>query len=676
MKKYLYLILIGLMQMSSLHGQLNTYTYDYDNAGNRTNLNSLLSCDNYCSCPYQADEWLVLSTEIGTTECGAGKCRITAQLNIPPEYSCYKYFRYDIGEGESQQFSPITSITNNEWCINTGESLTLTVYLYRSLVDTDPCIISKEAGCDLECCNYINVNFIPIASSDPNYCCWMPNITTDDGAVCDLSDVSIELFDAFGSPITLGTNGELCRPLSYHQSNSPILQKKIRYKISVYGEQCGDFRDVVLICGGCDCPSEKVLNSWAKLNLDKYDPTCPAGECKVTAKLEIPEIYKSCYTSYKIAYKMSDGTQVNYGTNLPKPIPMDGILTDLPNCIPAGVSLMYSVYLYGSNTICEVISNDVFCSRIENNERPNSCDPNGDPWLGFGTVIVSVNGCNYVVNYQYRKTAPPDLYQDVQLLSVEALDDNCPNVNVEDIFIQALPNAISKIIDSEEEFKPQHYDSQPCYDMWRVFQNSCWTKWRCFDGVAEFNTWLPCQSECCSRKLRVCQTQTGISVEDIGFATGSGSFNCSLAQLQPGVIPINSSQQQPNCEDKNCDVYNDISIDVHMPYNHRNYTYHDLTQISHYKFQNESKLDVFKFRHQFNISNNTLNVLIAESEYDNTIINILDLSGKILISKKFELTKSEQTIKLDIESLSSGSYFYNILSKGLVIGTGNFIYVK
>lgn len=677
MKKYINIIIVLLFSISSLFAQQDTYNFSYDGVGNRIELDSPFLCSTFYPCSEDANQWLDLTLEEGTVDCGPGKCKVTASLSIPTEYYWFNYYSYDDGSGETAKTDDLQGLLDTYWCVNTGETLTLTVYLYRSLNDPDPCVLVKEAGCDLECCNYINMNLIPIASNDPNYCCWMPNITTDEGAVCDLSDVNIEFFDATGVPITLGANGEICRPSSFHQPNSPILQKKIKYKITVYGEQCGNVREVVLNCGSCDCPSAAVLNSWVKLDIDKYDPLCSAGDCKITAKLEIPTIYQACYTSYRIAYKISDGTNVGYGTNPPNPIPPSGILPDLPNCIPAGTKISYSVYLYGqSGSICEAFSNEVYCTKIENQSRPTACDPEGDPWFGYGTINVTIGGCTYIVTYQYRKTAPPELYQDVQLLSVEAIDDNCPSVNVEDIFKEALPGAIAKIINTEEDFKPQKLDNEPCYDMWRVLQNSCWAKWRCFDGFEEFNVWLPCESECCARKLRVCQTETGISVEDIDFASGSGAFNCSLAQTLPNVIPINSSSQTPNCEDRNCDIYEDIYKEWDQLDEHRKIDFDNFSQATYKKHRIDSKLNSILFRHQALHNSNTLNILIAESVYENITISVLDLLGKQILTKSFDISGNEQSINLDLGTISSGAYFYNIISDGKMIGSGKIVITK
>ena len=51
-------------------------------------------------------------------------------------------------------------------------------------------------------------------------------------------------------------------------------------------------------------------------------------------------------------------------------------------------------------------------------------------------------------------------------------------------------------------------------------------------------------------------------------------------------------------------------------------------------------------------------------------------TGQHIQAQSFILNGSAETFMIDVSNLSSGVYVYNIISKGIHIGTGKFIIVK
>ncbi len=254
----------------------------------------------------------------------------------------------------------------------------------------------------------------------------------------------------------------------------------------------------------CDCPPKLETSQWLTLTVDKYDPSCPAGECAVLASLDIPDEYQSCYTHYSLSYRvydsyglLSDLVDFPLSSTL---LPPSGTGFGLPNCITAGSTIQIAMRLFADGSTddyCEIISDYVFCERIELIERPEACTPDNllDLWSDPpDKVIVTLNGCEYWVSYVHRKTA--DGNQDVQMTLVE-IDGPCLNVNTDEaVFQEALATAIADIISNKANWEPQVGDAVKCVDIWRVIQNSCWSTWTCSNLVEgeEFYVYLPCTS--------------------------------------------------------------------------------------------------------------------------------------------------------------------------------------
>jgi hypothetical protein len=119
------------------------------------------SCN--CNCPSSSilQSWLSViptPTPVGS-ECGENKCSVEAKLNIPGFYNCYNFYKVK-KENEDPANKPIAGIPEdgniftgsyaNLKCINKGEYVNYTIYLYKTLMDPNPCIITNSAFCPLE----------------------------------------------------------------------------------------------------------------------------------------------------------------------------------------------------------------------------------------------------------------------------------------------------------------------------------------------------------------------------------------------------------------------------------------------------------------------------------------------------------------------------------------------
>jgi hypothetical protein len=628
-----------------------------------------------CNCPENSENWFTL-TASKSPDCGPTQCKVVGSLEIPEQYSCYtKYKVYDGNTTKGPFDIPSNgNISQIEQCIESDETFTATIYLLRNVFDQNPCVIEKSAYCDYDCCDFIDINFIAKTTTGPE-CCWKPNVTTYNSALCNLSEVTVAYFDSNNQPITLNSSGEICL--------SSSANKTITYTVSIDGVAC-ETKSVTLTCNGCTCPPTSVTNGWLNLTVQKGNPNCPVDACSVMGSFDIDPEYAACFTNYSISYIISDNKKqvvsaVDLNSTL-RPLTPTSSIIGLPECIMPGQTIQIEVRIYknGSTTdYCSLFSNEVFCEKTKLTGRPEPCKPDNlnDNWTVDGKVMVTINGCTYWVSYKARKTA--DGKQDVQMTNVEKADPTCgPTANLEDVFKAALPVAIKDIIDKNEQFTPQNGSVPPCVDTWRVVQQSCWSKWEMFNQSAgtETEIFVPCASACCVRQLRVCNFNGIIHVQDLGFSGGTG-FNCSMATLpaNPGS-PINTSLQQ-GCTDKNCDIYADFDVFYDKPDTGLDYIMKmnlNLQKVSNEEYIESNDYIIY----QINQSLETIDLVIAESKLENIEIQIHNTLGQVIYYNNVSLNKGSQTINIDISNYTTGVYYINLVNDGIVFGNKKIIIVK
>lgn len=102
----------------------------------------------FCACPAPdiSKDWITVTTTQGGLgeSCPEGSCKVTINIDIPPFYNCFKFFKMG---------SMNRSITNGKatysFCIPAGTARTDTILIKKNLGDQEPCIIIKHSYCPI-----------------------------------------------------------------------------------------------------------------------------------------------------------------------------------------------------------------------------------------------------------------------------------------------------------------------------------------------------------------------------------------------------------------------------------------------------------------------------------------------------------------------------------------------
>ena len=105
-----------------------------------------------------------------------------------------------------------------------------------------PCPIQKTISCDLYCCDYINVQFLPYDNGLGD-CCWTAEITKDE-SICDFTGktIGVNVYDGGVLKTPNPPKNEYC----FGSSQST----DITYKITIDGAECTE-RETTLTCDDC-----------------------------------------------------------------------------------------------------------------------------------------------------------------------------------------------------------------------------------------------------------------------------------------------------------------------------------------------------------------------------------------------------------------------------------------
>lgn len=690
------IIVIFIISFYSTFAQPYTYDYEYnDGAGNRTRLLSTYGCNTFCGCPEDRDTWFTLSSTVG----GAGSncpngCEVTHSLNIPSEYDCYSHYKVKVNNILSSLHqlsgSQLTSIPN---CIPKDDPITVTLYLYRSPDDPNPCVITKTTGCDIDCCDYIEVSFIPDGTDGSN-CVFIPSVKSRDNALCNIdTDIEVKFYKYENGQWNWMPNPYYANSISIDPTSidPSVGTTAIGYEIYFNGVLCRAMEFIEVECD-CACPPNTIKEKWLKVETDPDDPACAPGQCKVKAYVDIgPANDNDCYTEY--TYQLikfdKDGNVINTDENTQKQLLNQSGDIDPINmpCLNPGesVQIKVSLYMTGSSQACVITKSAESCPLV-NTDNENACDltteiPNSG---GGGVTRVTINGCEYEVTYKYYKTT--DNYQNIELTSMTPIDPNCDGANLESLVYQsALTRAITDILADEEEYLPN--GEVNCFDFWRVIHKSCWSRWEMVSyDSSQTISYIPCESECCGRKLRVCKytdPHERVVVEDLGFAMGSSNYNCSQSATVPDypTWPINISigGEPQDCFDLDCDVFKDIDIDIDVNDISDNEEQFDIDFNSNpvNKIINSEKenFNSILFR-VYVIENAELVINVNGSNNNELRISIFNLSGQVIGGDVYNLIDRNNILRYNISDYVSGTYLYSISLDGLDIKFGKFQIVK
>ncbi len=691
--KILFILLVAIIQTISLAAQ-NTYTYGYDAAGNRNQLNSPISClELDCPCPENTDGWLVF--EAIPQEPPSTDCDITAHLNIPEEYSdCYSFFEVVAWGYESftTQKQLLSSLDNNmisdlQMSMPSPRKQYAQVFLYRHITDQNPCIIESEVECIPDCCGLIHLDFIK-QEPQGSQCCWTFYVNGYDEDACD-TDFQLKIE-------TVVEEGETPQEIV----NIPAIQgfgdfcienteTEVRMIILDEGTECRN-EIVKLECDKCPCPPQYEMDGWLHLTIDQDGSQCSPTQCEVSAVFDIPELYKDCYNFYEIEYVLRDigASPFDHEDPMLAPgvIPADGVVTNLPTCIDPGKSIVLKVRLYnavGDADYCEFVVMEQACPLFVVEDRePCTPDNFNDGWEDPMTILVNVNGCWYQVSFKYRLTS--DGHQDIQFISSHPANPNC-TAEKSEVFNAALDPAIEAILDANDDYKPQNGG---CYDSWRVIEATCWSKWEAiyFLGETTHNTVIdvPCESDCCTQEIRVCKYNFKVSTQVIGYADNNNT-DCSTALLPDDarfILPYDAiiTILEP-CSPNDCNMFQGHESNTGRPTGTE--VDYDALKDEAIKaeggYQMKEMLANFaelQMIYQIYQKQNTLAIKIAQAKEQTVEFKIYNSIGQELQSISLNLSGYNQEFEIDISTLISGSYFYSIISGTNKLNSGKFIIVK
>jgi hypothetical protein len=239
--------------------------------------------------------------------------------------------------------------------------------------------------------------------------------------------------------------------------------------------------------------------------------------------------------------------------------------------------------------------------------------------------------------------------------------DFCCLLTDEQLFIESI-RAIIK--ENKMEFDPITY-LNPCSDIYRVSQATCWASWTVFidgDGVTLPQIYFvtkPCNNECCSRRLRVCRNQDEtVDIYDLG--PGEIQSSCENVTL---VLP----NQVLDCFNRCSSLENIANVPPLFPKAAADY---DMNTAD--KVLNKSSINPVYVTQ----NNNSLNVTFSNASNVEVSLRIFGILGNLIHENKYLLSSGTNSIDYDLNSLSVGLYFYQISIDGVQIATDKIILVK
>lgn len=454
-----------------------------------------------------------------------------------------------------------------------------------------------------------------------------------------------QTYIADGNPVPIPMGGYITYKLCLLEN-----QNAINWRIELLDEfgnpRCfGNWTPSTIITGSvgmencCDCPSES--SSWLTLEVDDDSPECPDG-CKVTPVLNIPpEI--TCFKYFSMATDYGNFGQV-------KP------LTDLQNeyyCIEKDQSITVSLALIKNATTDPNNQIDDICYLEKTSEPceekpPAPCVPDC-PFDEFEKrtpltiVLTNCPGCTVKVQYATRIACGK--FQDIQVLAIDYLSNQCQQTCDIDKIYKNVIGALIAI--NQMNFEP--FDYPDCDTTWRIANGACWGKEILYfisDGVTyrEICRYHPCEySGCCLQQLQVCKLENqGVVITPISQILG--------IPCPPGLTVIDDKGIIYPCNPA-CHWAGEVNGEFGQP-------------ITLYTSGKQGTVEVDKkenllFSFESSNDNSMLILNIKSSTKLNMAFTMYNITGQPLFQNNISLTQGVQEIKIDLENLSSGTYFYS-----------------
>jgi hypothetical protein len=416
------------------------------------------------------------------------------------------------------------------------------------------------------------------------------------------------------------------------------------------------------------CPCTEDRDDWITINSITDSPDC-LGQCKIIVNFSIPSQYQNCYLYYDVNVVLYDNVDsefeniniVNQNVNLNHPI--------LNICVPPGVNYEITIILhrYSNDPSACIITRNIYCPIDP--EPQTACKPDcpEDNWVTQEDILVPLAGCpGCMMNISYvSRKACNGSYQDIQVTNIDLIKNNpngdCDACTREQIYQQAIREIIE---DNAMGFEPLN-GTTGCFTNWRISMASCWATYYVYSWSPSsplpkiIKRLSPCNSECCSRAMRVCRNNQGVvTIEELGLI---GTYaNCdNVTKLVPGGGTASTTAP--------CEFTCDVLEGMNLEYFKQSENYEDLTEEYSNQIRNTKVI-----LNSYN-DNNNIYLDIKEKNFVNLTVKIYNLNGSLIKDKKFNKNQISIPITIEINELISNFYFYEIIVDGITIQTNKFI---
>lgn len=405
------------------------------------------------------------------------------------------------------------------------------------------------------------------------------------------------------------------------------------YSSNVFVEGWTQHSGEVQLGNCCNCPIQNplILTNYLTVTTEESE-LCP-DQCRVVCSLDLPESM-SCYTKYSFSSNWTDDISL-----LEKKSIDNYPLSNYDFCIANGESRNIRVFLYTDQgtqpTDACVLTADVSCDVVSLQPHDNPCilpcnadSPEG--WQHLPSFIVenieNCTGCNIESDvWVKRKLCNGEWTLFVDIRKIEIIGDCYCFDYLEEFMALGSKSIIEELI---KYYAPSTKVVDVIYDACFKIMNDNYEYW-----------FEPCLSEGCC----ILEMETELDNGEVIFS-------------EPISSPYSTAF---NCSDNSIPLYPLFYNACFATCNHLlayNYIWWDGP---------ESKMNIG------NITNRTLivypnptdNKLTVEFDTNNETtysINLIDIKGKVVLSKTINTIVGVNKIELDIKSIVAGSYSVTI----------------